>query len=248
MKAEERRLARRLRLQGAGVKRIAAELGVSTSSVSRWVRDIELSPEQRHALAQRDPSVVGHPAGALARAAYARERRRTWQAEGRALAQTGDALHRSGCFLYWAEGTKARNVVALTNADPDLLLVFRRFLAQCYAIEDERIAFSVNCFLGNGVTLEEIEEHWLGVLGLPRASLRASTVNRPSSASRRPGRTLVYGTGRLAVASTAVVAEHLRCDPGVRGDRPAGVAGLTDLPFAHARAVSSMAEREAFNL
>ena len=43
------------------------------------------------------------------------------------------------------------------------------------------------------------------MLGLPRASLRASTVNRPSSASRRRGRTLVHGTGRLAVASTAVV-------------------------------------------
>jgi hypothetical protein len=121
------------------------------------------------------------------------------------MARAGDPLHRSGCFLYWAEGTKDRNRVSLTNADPDLLLTFRRFLAECYAVPDERIAFSVNCFLGNGLTLEEIEAHWLDVLGLPRTCLRASAVNRPSSASRRRGRTLVYGTGRLAVSSTAVV-------------------------------------------
>jgi hypothetical protein len=205
MKPEQRDAARARRRQGVGVKTIAAELGVSTSSVSRWVRDIVLSPEQRAQLALRDPSVVGHPAGAIARAAQAREQRRLWQAEGRALAQRDDPLHRSGCFLYWAEGTKDRNVAALTNADPDLLLVFRRFLRDCYAVEDERIAFSVNCFLGNGLALEQIEAHWLEVLELPRGSLRASTVNRPSSASRRRGRTLVHGTGRLTVASTAVV-------------------------------------------
>jgi hypothetical protein len=60
-------------------------------------------------------------------------------------------------------------------------------------------------FLGIGVALEEIEAHSLRVLELPRSCLRASTVNRPSSASRRCGRTLVYGTGRLAVSSTGVV-------------------------------------------
>ena len=76
MKPREREAARERRGQGAVIKAIARELGVSTSSVSRWVRDIELSPAQRAALARRDPSVVGHPAGALARAAQARDRRR----------------------------------------------------------------------------------------------------------------------------------------------------------------------------
>jgi AcrR family transcriptional regulator len=205
MKAKEREEARRLRAEGISVKAIAAQVGVSTSSVSRWVRDIELSAEQRADLAMRDPSVVGHPAGGLARAAYAREERRRWQEDGRALARAGDPLHRSGCFLYWAEGTKDRNRVTLTNSDPDLLLVFRRFLARCFAVPDERLVFAVNCFLGNGLTLEEIEAHWLGVLELPRACLRASTVNTPSSASRGRGRTLLHGTGRLEVCSTAIV-------------------------------------------
>jgi hypothetical protein len=108
-------------------------------------------------------------------------------------------------MLFWAEGSKARNNATLTNSDPDLLLVFRRFLRQCYAVPDERLAFSVNCFLGNGLSLEEIEAHWLDALELPRSCLRAATVNTPSSASRKRGRTLVHGTGRLSVSSTAVV-------------------------------------------
>ena len=124
MKAWEKDEARRLRREGAAVKAIAAQVGASVSSVSRWVRDIELSPEERARLAKRDPSVVGHPAGALARAAYAREQRRAWQEEGRALARIGDPLHRDGCFLYWAEGTKDRNTAALTNADPSCCASF----------------------------------------------------------------------------------------------------------------------------
>jgi hypothetical protein len=205
MKADEQAESRRLRAEGASIKTIASRLGVSQSSVSRWVRDIDLTAEQRAALALRDPFIVGHPAGAKARAAYARDQRELWQAQGRALARAGDPLHRSGCFLYWAEGTKSRNCAALTNSDPDLLLVLRRFLARWYDVPDERLAFSVNCFLNNGLPLEEIEDHWLQVLELPRSCLRAATVDTPSSASRRRGRTLVYGTGRLSVASTAVV-------------------------------------------
>ncbi len=206
MKPAERREARRVRAEeGASIKAIAARLGVSVSSVAGWVRDIQLTDAQLARLAEANPALNRQRSGTARWSEICRERRRAWQNQGRARARDGDPLHHAGCMLFWAEGSKRRNNVILTNADPDLLLVFRRFLAECYAVEDERIAFSVNCFLGNGLTVEEIEDHWLGVLGLPRASLRASTVNRPSSASRRRGRTLVYGTGRLAVASTAVV-------------------------------------------
>jgi transposase-like protein len=51
MKTEERNEARRLRAeQGASVKELARLLGVSRSSVSLWVRDIELAETQYLAL------------------------------------------------------------------------------------------------------------------------------------------------------------------------------------------------------
>ena len=206
MKPAERLEARRLRSEaGASIKDIAARLGVSVSSVSVWVRDIELSAAQVAALAECNPAINRQLSGTAKWSEVCRDRRRRWQEDGRAHARRGDALHIAGCMLFWAEGSKLRNVAALTNADPDLLRTFRRFLAKCYDVPDERLAFSVNCFLGNGVSLAEIEAYWLDTLELPATSLRASIVNRPSSASRRRGRTLVYGTGRLSVASTAVV-------------------------------------------
>ena len=68
------------------------------------------------------------------------------------------------------------------------------------------MTFSVNCFLGNGLSLSEIERWWLARLALPPPCLRKAAVNRPSSASQgKRGNVLPYGTGRLSVHSTDVI-------------------------------------------
>ena len=127
------------------------------------------------------------------------------QREGRALARRGDPLHQAGCMLFWAEGSKSRNHVIFTNADPDMVRLFLRFLRECYGVTDDQVALSVNCHLGNGLGVEEIERWWLDRLGLPERCLRQAAVNRASSASKRLRRPLPYGTARLAVCSTAIV-------------------------------------------
>jgi len=134
VKLVERDRARKLRREnGLPIKVIAAELGVSPSSVSRWVRDVELSAEQE---------------------------------------------------------------AALRDANP----IYNR-----HGVPSERIALTVNVHLGNGLTLEQIEDWWLIRLGLSRRSLRRAVVNRPSRASQRKRRTLAYGTVRVSVSSTFLV-------------------------------------------
>ncbi len=188
------------------LRRIAVELGVSVSSVSRWTRDIELTVEQQEQLRQLNPRFNGQFRGQEARRRSARVAREAAQQSGRVQARAHDPLHVQGCMLYWAEGSKARNVAVLTNSDPDLLRVFVEFLRRCYGIHDERLALSVNCHLGNGLTLSEIEAWWLAHLNLPRSCLRKATVNRPSTASAlRRGHVLPYGTARVALCSVDVV-------------------------------------------
>jgi hypothetical protein len=127
------------------------------------------------------------------------------QEHGRELARTGDLLHLAGCMIYWGEGSKTRNTAQLTNSDPDMLGCFVVFLTRCYSVPPERICLSVNCHLGNGLALDEIESYWLETLALPRTCLRAATVSKPSSASQLKRNTLLYGTARIAVHSTFVV-------------------------------------------
>jgi transposase-like protein len=207
VKPELRAEARRLRSErGMALREIAEQLGVSKSSVSLWVRDIELTPEQDAALLAKNPVRNGQLRGVRVYSDRCRAERIAAQEHGRARVRARDPEFIAGCMLYWAEGSKTRNAAQLVNADPDLIATFLRFLRSCYRLPHERVAFSVNCFLGNGLTLDEIQEWWLLRLGLPATCLRKSIVNRPSSASKlRKGHVLPYGTARVTVYSTFVV-------------------------------------------
>src|SRR5262245_53886102 len=51
MKTAEREMARRIRREeGASINEIARRTGAAKSSISRWVRDIELTKEQHESL------------------------------------------------------------------------------------------------------------------------------------------------------------------------------------------------------
>jgi transposase-like protein len=134
VKLVEREEARRLRREeGLAIKAIARTLSVSSSSVSRWVRDVALTAQQLDALREANPIFNGQRTGTARSSANARARRVEAQQHGRALAALAEPLHRTGCMLYWAEGARSRNHVVFTNADADMLCVFREFLRRCYA-------------------------------------------------------------------------------------------------------------------
>jgi transcriptional regulator with XRE-family HTH domain len=204
----EREEARRLRAEGWSVKAIASAVGVSPSTVSRWVRDIPLSEEQILALASANPAINGQLAGARENSRRRREDRLSAQREGRAMARRGDPLHVIGCMLYWGEGSKARNKVIFTNSDPDMVRTFVRFLRESLGVDDDRIRVSCNCYLGNGLDLRAIERYWLDLLQLPETSMLPSIVNRASAASARRRRTLPHGTLRVVVHSARLV-QHI---------------------------------------
>ena len=107
--------------------------------------------------------------------------------------------------LFWGEGSKERNSVTFTNADAEMLRFFFRFLNESYDVPDDAIRLRINCHLGNGLSVGEIETWWLDQLGLPSSCLRATTVNRASRASKRVRRPLVHGTAQLRVGSTWIV-------------------------------------------
>jgi hypothetical protein len=204
VKPAERDEARRLRLEGASITEIENALGVSRSSVSRWVRDVELGPEQRTRLIERvrrGPIVAGERKAAAARAV-----RQGYQDEGRRLARERDATYAAGCMLYWAEGAKARNAVELVNSDPELIVCFADFLRRHFDVKGESITLKCNLFADHVEHQHEIEDFWLDRLGLGRESLRQSSVNRYSKYSQKKRTNkLPYGTATIRVHSTQIV-------------------------------------------
>jgi transposase len=207
LKREE---ARELRRQGIPIKRIAKDLGVSSSSVSYWTRDIRLTPEQRRRNL-RGPTGPQNPQAVQRRADEWRRRSRAkrlrYQQEGRARAREGDALHMAGCLLYWAEGTKSRNTVCFANSDIAMVRFFVHFLRQSLGVPSEDLTLRLNLYTNNGLSIGDVEEHWLDALGLPRAALRGHTLNHiPTSSSGNKRNRLPYGVGSVRVLRRTTLA------------------------------------------
>ncbi len=205
-KSAEKRQARRLRREdGMPMKRIAARLGVSVSTVSLWVRDVELDPAHRERNRQQEYARRATTWSDLNRA-----KRAGYQQEGRERARDDDALHQAGCMLYWAEGAKTRNSITLANSDPHLLRFFCRFLRESMGIPSEHLRVSLNVYLTNGLTIEEIENYWLSILDLPRSCLRKHAINfKPTSSSGLKRNRLPYGVCTVRAIGGRRFVQHI---------------------------------------
>jgi transposase-like protein len=206
MKTVEREQARLMRrTEGRSIKEIARLLGVSNSSVSVWVRDIELSDEQHAALEARNGLHERQRIARASMAANARARRAAAQDEGRRRARSLGRRYVGGCMLYWAEGSRSRNKIVFTNSDPEMTRFFVEFVCEFFAVGSDRFRLTCNLFADHASRQREIENFWLDTVGLPRSCLCKSTVNRYSRYSQKKRRNkLPYGTCRVVVNSTQI--------------------------------------------
>jgi hypothetical protein len=112
-------------------------------------------------------------------------------------------------MLYWAEGTKDRNSLTLCNSDPHMVRFFARFLRESLGVRAEDFRIRLNVYLGNGLALTEIEDHWLEVLEAPRTCLRAHTLNNYPTSSSGQKKSLPFGVCSLRVASSTRLVQHI---------------------------------------
>lgn len=169
-KSEKRIEARKLRKEGSSIKMISNKLGVSTSTVSVWCRDIQLTNEQIAKLAQnaRDP-YYGN------RAKYIASQKRKKQAKILRLLNKGKAeirqlndreLKLCGVALYWAEGFKKDNLVGFANSDPQMIQFFVLWLEKCCKISREDLKFRIGINENCKINLNKIEKFWATVLSV----------------------------------------------------------------------------------
>jgi hypothetical protein len=104
-----------------------------------------------------------------------RAKRLAWQEEGRARARELDPTHLGGCMLFWAEGTKARNTVSLTNSDPYLLRYFCDFLRHCFGVSDLDFRVALHVYLTNGL-IDRVDREVLAFAAQSAAKLPAKAL------------------------------------------------------------------------
>jgi hypothetical protein len=164
-KVEEQARARELRAQGLTLLDIATELGVSKSSVSVWVRDVEFTPSPRRTGGRRRP----HPA-------HEAKLRQIEELDAEGLARIGvlsdDAFLAAGVALYAGEGSKRDQAVVFANTDAAMVRFFCTWLRRFFVIDEARLR--VRVYLHEGLDLDAAQTFWSGVTGVPLQQFGAS--------------------------------------------------------------------------
>ena len=153
----EQERARELRAEAWTLDEIAAELGVSKSSVSLWVRDVEFDPRPRRAARRRGPNALQRAKAEEIERLLAEGRERIGRLSERDLLIAGTAL-------YAGEGFKTRQV-GMANTNPAVLLLFVTWLRRCFTIDESRL--KVALYLHEGLDLDAATVFWSSLLDIP---------------------------------------------------------------------------------
>lgn len=203
MKLKEKNEARRLRQEeGLAINEIAKQLNVAKSSVSLWVRDIELTEEQKQKLLEQNPC---HNSDFNGMKEKHRKIRLNYQKIGKEEAKEwkNNPLHMAGCMLYWAEGEKNRNRVYMSNSDPNLLKIFKEFLQEFYKIPNEKFKIYIHCHNAEDAII--FENKWLEELSLCKDNLGKTTIlNSEKHNTGKRSNKLYIGMCKLGIESTEI--------------------------------------------
>ena len=131
-KVAQQAQARLLRADGMILQDIAQQLGVSKSSVSLWVRDVDFVPRPHVRARRREPNAL--------------QRRKQAEIEElsvEAATQIGRLSDReflvAGAALYAGEGAKGDGVVLMANTNPHIIAFFCAWLRRFYDLDETRL-------------------------------------------------------------------------------------------------------------
>lgn len=93
-------------------------------------------------------------------------------------------LKLAAVMLYWAEGYKVgKGTVDFTNSDPDMALIFRRFLSEICGIDQKRLRCCL--FAYEGQDLGELTEFWSAFLGVPHTQFTKPYMSKATESGPR---------------------------------------------------------------
>lgn len=197
-----REKARQLRRSGMAIGHIARNLNKAKSTISIWVRDIVLSDEQIEILKLNQRSYGAQNSGAQTNRRKYKAERIAYQEAGRDKAKEMRPLHLAGCMLYWAEGAKHRNKLYFVNSDPNMMLLYMRFLREELLVQDSWISLYIQCHTADSNEIKRIEAYWTNLLALPESCLRKTHTKKGSEYRRS---TLENGVCGIMLMKTELV-------------------------------------------
>jgi transcriptional regulator with XRE-family HTH domain len=202
MKVHEKQKAISLRKRGYSLKEIVREVGVAKSSVSLWVRDVQLTSKQAQRLLkkQHDRVVVEKRRTTRLRNENGRREKIKNDAKDRLHSISSSELFLLGIALYWAEGAKKnRGVLQFSNSDPNMIYVIMYFFRTMLNVPEAK--FKGHICLHSHLNELRARRYWAGIMGVPISQFY-KTSQQHNRVSKNKKDSLPYGTLNVHVCNT----------------------------------------------
>jgi len=198
MKLKEKIKAIRLRKSGKSYSEIRKQVKVSKGTLSLWLRDIKLTPEQEKRLYV---TLLRKNAYRLAKANQRKRIEKTKKIIGAAREEVKslmkNPLFLSGLMLYWAEGDKSEEteMVKFTNSDPVMIKLMMKWFREICKVPEKK--FRITLHIHKLHCRKGIENYWSKLTNIPQSQFYKTQI-KPTSLRQRKNR-LYNGTCAIRI-------------------------------------------------
>jgi transposase-like protein len=201
MKTIEKAHAIRLRQAGYSISEISRRVGVAKSSISLWVRDIQLTQGQQDALSSSPFSSRAIEKRRQSRIANEKKKRNMVIAS--AAEEVKPLTHKElwlvGIMLYWAEGGKTQRMVRFSNGDPEMIKIMMRFFRIVCKVPEEKFRGYIH--IHPHLDANAAENYWSVIADIPIAQF-FKTYTKQNKSSQNKRDTLPFGVMDIYVMDT----------------------------------------------
>ncbi|MBM4177461.1 hypothetical protein FJ208_01520 [Candidatus Gribaldobacteria bacterium] len=202
MKKKEKQLAQLLRSRGHSLSEIVKQICVSKSSVSLWVRNIELTNKQKQQLSKKGLSMEAIEKRRTTRLKNENYRRQLIRekAQKEIKGVSRKELFLTGITFYWAEGAKTmRSGVQFSNSDARAVGYVMKFFRECCGVSEEK--FRGRVFIHPHLDAKKSEKYWSKVSGIPLRQFYKTAIQQ-SKASKGKKDSIPLGTFNIQICNT----------------------------------------------
>lgn len=205
---DDKARAIKLRKQGNSYAQINTLLGIPKSTLSYWLRNLEISEKAKKKISKR---VAGTSISALIRRnknqtklAFERAEKIRKNAAKEAGRLMRDPLFVSGISLYWAEGYKRGadgskwKSVDFANSDPEMVKLMMEFFRNVCKVEENK--FKAQIIAHKNVDIKKAVGYWSNLTNIGKECfIKTYNSTNGKAKNKRRGNRLTYGTIHIRI-------------------------------------------------
>lgn len=174
-KLKEKAKAIELRRKGFSYSEIQKKVHVSNSSLSLWLKNINLTSAQKKRLIRKGNLARGLGSVTLKLMRIKKTKEIVEAARLEIKQIDNESLNLIGITLYWAEGSKQKvhdpsKEVIFSNSDPYMIKIYLKWLRECLLISEDRIVFEIYIHKSHNKSVQNLAKYWSVITGFPKKS------------------------------------------------------------------------------